>query len=236
MKTIGYVRVSSVNQVKNGGSIDNQISKINDYCKFNGLDLIDVVEDLGISGRSLNRAGIQYLLNKISNKEIECLVVNDLSRLGRNLKQVLSIITLLRSNNICLHIIKEGIREDNNMSNLLLNIMGSINEFEVSQLGERIQEVKTHRKRVGKSYSNPQYGYKNIEGRIYIDKEEMSNRRRIRRLRRKGYSWLDIEKEFEKRGILGRSGGKFYGSTMCNIFKSKEIEICSKYDSSMIED
>ena len=55
MKTVGYVRVSSQNQVKNGKSIDNQITRIQEYCKIENLGDVEIVKDLGISGKSLNR-------------------------------------------------------------------------------------------------------------------------------------------------------------------------------------
>ena len=42
MKVIGYVRVSSVVQRDKGNSIKMQYSKINDYCKLNDYNLIDV--------------------------------------------------------------------------------------------------------------------------------------------------------------------------------------------------
>lgn len=228
MKTVGYVRVSSKKQVKFGKSIDNQITRIKEYCNYENLNLVEIVKDLGISGKSLNREGIQYIINLVNTNQVEVVIVNDLSRLGRNLKQVLEVISLFRYKGVQLHVIKEGIRGNDNMSNLLLNIMGSINEFEVIQLGERIQEVKLDRKSKGKSYTNPQYGFKHIDGEIVVDKHEMSNRRRIVRLRSKGYSWLDIEKDFERRGILSRIGKKFYGSTMRNMFESEMVKTYKK--------
>ena len=65
MKAIGYVRVSTEEQAREGISLDNQKTKIEAYCELNDLELVEIVEDAGKSGKDLNREGIQSLLNSI---------------------------------------------------------------------------------------------------------------------------------------------------------------------------
>lgn len=223
-KSIGYVRVSSKKQVIKGGSIDSQVTRIKEYCKYEKLELVDIVEELGVSGRKENRLGIMYMLESIKKKEIDVVVVYSLSRLGRNLREVLDMVEWFKIKGVELRCIKEGIVSGDSISNLVLNIMGSINEFEVEQLGERIKDVKRDRKDKGKSYSNVMYGWENKNGELVINKDEWRNRNRIKRLRRKGYSWNKIEEEFDRLGIMSRKGNKFFGSTMRNMFESDEIK------------
>ena len=53
MKAVGYVRVSSEDQAKEGVSLDNQRAKIRAYCDLKDLELVDIMEDAGISARNL---------------------------------------------------------------------------------------------------------------------------------------------------------------------------------------
>ena len=46
-KLIGYVRVSSEVSKNKGNSIINQINKVNEFCKYNEFELIDVLKDEG---------------------------------------------------------------------------------------------------------------------------------------------------------------------------------------------
>lgn len=59
MVAIGYVRVSTEDQAKEGVSLDTQKSKIMAYCVLKDLELQETVEDAGISAKDLRRAGVQ---------------------------------------------------------------------------------------------------------------------------------------------------------------------------------
>ena len=52
-KAIGYIRVSTIEQAQEGISLDAQRMKIQTYCDLCDLDLIDVVEDAGISWKCM---------------------------------------------------------------------------------------------------------------------------------------------------------------------------------------
>ena len=47
MPTIGYIRVSTEDQVKEVVSLENQRSKIEAYCQLKELDVTEIIEDAG---------------------------------------------------------------------------------------------------------------------------------------------------------------------------------------------
>jgi DNA invertase Pin-like site-specific DNA recombinase len=49
MKAIGYVRVSTDEQAREGVSLDNQRAKIAAYCELNDLELVEIIEEPGAS-------------------------------------------------------------------------------------------------------------------------------------------------------------------------------------------
>lgn len=86
-----YARLSSDQDVKKNESVDVQIEIAKEYVeKFNrekAGEMIDVVEcytDLGKTGSNFERAGFKRLLQDIRRGDINCVIVKDLSRFGRN--------------------------------------------------------------------------------------------------------------------------------------------------------
>ena len=58
-RVVGYVRVSTQGQVKDGYSLAYQTEEIQRYCARHKLELLDLYKDEGISGRRLMRMNSQ---------------------------------------------------------------------------------------------------------------------------------------------------------------------------------
>ena len=125
-KVIGYVRVSSLVQKEKGNSIPNQIEKIESYCKLNGYELVDILKDDGISGMSKSkRKDYLKLIDIMEDRNIDGVVVNDLSRIGRKMSDVVEFVDLVKKKQIEFHSIKEGINNVSNVGGLIINILSS---------------------------------------------------------------------------------------------------------------
>lgn len=80
-----YCRLSRDDNTGNeSNSITSQKEILSDYVKRQGWMISNVYVDDGFSGTNFNRPGFKSLINDIENKRINCVVVKDLSRLGRN--------------------------------------------------------------------------------------------------------------------------------------------------------
>src|SRR5689334_19166 len=62
MKVVGYVRVSSEDQARDGVSLDAQREKVLLFARLHGLDLAEVVADAGVSAKTLDRPGLSRVL------------------------------------------------------------------------------------------------------------------------------------------------------------------------------
>ena len=217
-KVIGYVRVSSLIQKEKGNSIPNQISKIKSYCKLNEYELIDILSDDGISGMSKSkRKDYLKLIDIISNKDIDGVVVNDLSRIGRKMSDVVEFIDSMKKKNIEFHTIKEGINNDSNVGCLIINILSSINQFEVEMLRNRISEVKQYKKSKNLVYGNLIFG-KTKDGVKLIDNvDELKVIKYMKNLRKRGYSYFKISDRLNQRNIKSKNGNQWYGSGVRNV-------------------
>lgn len=80
-----YCRLSSEDGLDNiSVSIENQINICKQFLNENNLSLYNIYIDDGYTGSNFDRPGFQNMINDLEMKKISCIVVKDLSRLGRN--------------------------------------------------------------------------------------------------------------------------------------------------------
>ncbi len=85
--TVGYIRLSVRNNDP-AGSIENQIHIIEEWGQQNQIPIYHYYIDNGFSGRRFDRPAFQKMIRDILADKIECIVVKDLSRLGRDYVEV----------------------------------------------------------------------------------------------------------------------------------------------------
>lgn len=220
-KVIGYVRVSSEIQKRKNNSIPLQKKKIKEYCSLNDFDLIDVYEDDGVSGMSIDkRNGFKSMVEFMKENKIDGIVVWSLSRLGRKMKDVVEFMDFLKSNNIGFFSIKENLSNDDKIGSLIMNILSSINEFEVEVIRERIKDVKRNKKENGEVYGRMMYGYDNVNGKMIENKEEKRIIRRVKNFRSRGWSWRRISNKLNDEGVKSKEGKLWYDGSLYNMMRS----------------
>lgn len=104
-----------------------------------------VYEDKGISGRTsfTERLGGKKLLEDIQRGKISQVVVLRIDRLGRNTTDILTTIKLIHQYQVPIRSISEGITtldehgKETPMTNLLLNLLSSLSEFQYHQTREK---------------------------------------------------------------------------------------------------
>lgn len=132
---VGYVRVSSEAQ--------------NTARQLEGVKLDRCFEDR-LSGKSTNRPELTRCLDHL--RDGDTLHVHSMDRLARNLGDLRKIVDGLTARGVAVRFHKEGLvftGEDSPMSQLLLNLLGAVAEFERSLIRERQQEGIEIAKRAG---------------------------------------------------------------------------------------
>jgi len=123
---IGYVRVSSVDQ--------------NTVRQLEGEQLDQIFEDKA-SGKDTNRPQLQAMLKFV--REGDTVVVHSMDRLGRNFDDLRGLVTSLTKRGIRVKFVKESLEftgEDTPLAKMLLNMLGSVAEFERDMIRERQRE------------------------------------------------------------------------------------------------
>ena len=81
--TVGYIRLS-VRNTDPAGSIENQKLIIEEWGHQHQTPIMHYYIDNGFSGSRFDRPAFQQMIQDILADRIECIVVKDLSRLGRD--------------------------------------------------------------------------------------------------------------------------------------------------------
>ena len=152
-KAAGYIRVSTKKQ-KEEGSHHKQKRRLLKWAKDNDID-IDIYEDIAISGQSEDRKEYKKLMENLEN--YDTVVVRELSRFGRSLKQVLNDISEISEKGVGFKSLKEkDIDSDTAMGRAFLQMIGVFNEFWANLARERTLEMIERRREEGKPIGRPQ--------------------------------------------------------------------------------
>lgn len=80
-----YARLSVDNHGRKNESIDTQIEIAKEYIKQSeNIVLVDCYTDLGKSGTDFEREGFEKMMADVRRRKINCVIVKDFSRFGRN--------------------------------------------------------------------------------------------------------------------------------------------------------
>ena len=75
---IGYIRVSTQDQVDEGVSLDAQRDKIAAWCTLHDYELVDVHQDAGITGSTMSkRPGLQEALDAVGKGSAPLYITSD---------------------------------------------------------------------------------------------------------------------------------------------------------------
>ena len=99
-KVYGYCRVALADEKE----MAEQVKLVGDYCRDNGLTVDKYFCDNGASGLSLDRKGLNEVLEVLQEGDV--VVVRDVARLSRNSSQCVSLVEQMEDWDIELKIIK----------------------------------------------------------------------------------------------------------------------------------
>ena len=211
LKAVGYIRVSTDDQVNNGVSLENQRNKITSYAEFKGYNL-QIIEDAGYSAKNLNRPGMKKLLNYIKKRNIDAVIVYKLDRIFRNTIDALNIITDLDKAEISFHSINESIDTKSATGKFFFTILAAITEMERGIIGERTAQALLHKKNKGEKCGGYiPFGYDiTPDKKLVKNDHEQKTLTMIKQLREKNYSYRKICNALQDQNIKTKRGGSVW--------------------------
>lgn len=208
MNAIGYIRVSTDEQAREGVSLENQRQKIAAYCELNDMVLLDTIHDDGISAKNLNRDGLQVLIDMVKHSKVDAVIVYKLDRLSRSVKDTISLIELFEKHKVAFHAIVDRVDTKSATGRFFLHIMSSLAQMERELIGERTKDALSHKIIKGERVGHVPYGYiLHIDGKTLVeDQRQQEAIVLIIYLHEKGYTYRHICRELEAKGYEPQAG------------------------------
>ncbi len=198
-----YVRVSTEHQV-DGYSLDAQRNTLKRYVEREGMELVEIYEDAGKSGKSIEgRPSFKKMISDIEEDlQIDYILVYKLSRFGRNAADILNSIEHIQSYNVNLISAEEGIDSSQTSGRLLISILSAVSEIERENILEQTMNGRREKARQGGWNGGfAPYGYKLVDGKLEVVEDEAETIKRIFDLyANKGYGSEKMAKEFNLTG------------------------------------
>ncbi len=169
----GYIRVSTDKQ-----TTENQVFEIEQFCIKNNIKVDKWIEETISATKELNKRKLGKLLKQIKSKDI--IITAELSRLGRNLLQVMSILHHCMNTGCQVWTIKDNYRLGKDVtSKILAFTFGLVAELERDLISQRTTEALKRLKNEGKVLGRPK-GKKNqkhkLDGKVFQIKELLEKR------------------------------------------------------------
>lgn len=247
-----YIRLSQEDKDKkyesDSESVINQKELLRNYVKNNNFNLVKEYVDDGFSGTDFERPGFKSLLEDINNKKINCVIVKDLSRLGRD--HVMTgyyIETFFPENNIRFISILESFDSfKNQASNDSSTFIIACNDYYSKQNSIKIRNVLNEKRKSGKFVGSlPCYGYMRDpedKGHLIPNPETAPIVKKIFKWRADGIGPTEIANRLNKAHVVTPSGYKKtnYSSRLIdrdnwNISTVKKILINRIYTGDLVQ-
>jgi len=141
-KCVIYLRVSTAEQAAPGHhSLDAQQNLCTRYAAANGFAVVEVLRDEGFSGRTTNRPGMRRLTEYASPNPpavISAMLVQDTSRVGRNVTEYLLFRQQLQNRDIELIAVTQPNIDSSPEGRLVDTILAGVNQFASEEKGRRV--------------------------------------------------------------------------------------------------
>lgn len=211
-RVVAYCRVSTDKQADAGVSLEDQQAKVRAFCQLHDLVLVKVLVDAGVSAKDLNRPSLNETLAMLTNGQADALLVTKLDRLTRSVSDLGTLVeNYFASGSKALISVSENIDTRSAAGRLVLNVLGSVSQWEREAIGERTSSAMRHMSE-SNLYTGGRckFGFSVGEGgRLVANDDEQRTIETIRSLRSQGLTFRSVAAELTKQGVVSRTGKPF---------------------------
>lgn len=211
-KTAGYMRLSREDGDKlESDSVKNQRELIKEFfAQHDGLNFVDEYVDDGFSGTSYDRPAFQRLMEDVKSEKINCIIVKDLSRLGRNYietgRYLEKIFPMLGVRFISILDHYDSANDSTEADQIIIPFKNLINDSYCRDISTKIRSQFDVKRRNGKFIGSfAGYGYQKDprdKNHLIVDPFAADIVRMIFRLKMEGYNSQRIAETLNDMGVL----------------------------------
>ena len=204
-----YARLSREDNLSNSDSIENQIALLERYIDARPyLQLADIFADNGFTGTDFERPEWQRLMEAVQQRKINCIIVKDLSRLGRNYIETGEFLEkICPFFGIRFIAVNDNFDTDTAEANgqLSVSLSNIINDYYAKDISRKVTSALRSKMEKGEYIGSwEKYGYvKSPENKnqLIVNPETAPVVRMIYQWRSEGMSYMGINKKLNDMGI-----------------------------------
>lgn len=228
-RAIGYVRVSTEEQSREGVSLDAQADKLRQYAALDEIELVEIIRDEGQSAKTLERPGLQRALKMLRDGQADGLLIAKLDRLTRSVRDLSILLDgyFGEKGGHQLSSVAEKIDTRTAAGRMILNILMSVAQWEREAIAERTRDALRHKVASGERVGRPPYGFQlrqvghTPKGKalyeVEPDPKQQAGIKQMREWRLCGLSLREIAKHLDAEGFPTKDGRPWQAATVRQI-------------------
>ena len=170
-----YTRVSTGDQ-----NTQRQVNDLKKYAEYKNYNVIEVFEDVVSGSTKLSERDSYDKLRKVIDGydfDVNHILVSELSRLGRNMKDVILTVNYFTELGINIHIQKPEMDtcvdgKTNPMTSIIISVLAGFAEIERETIRERVKSGLRNSRLGNSAQGVPPMGYMNKDGKLVVNPEE----------------------------------------------------------------
>jgi site-specific DNA recombinase len=222
MRVIGYVRVSDVGDREGERFISpsEQRATIERFVAAKRHELVDVVEDMNESGRTLDRPGLSDALRRLEEGEADAIAVAYLSRLSRRTVDGLELVQRLNGGGRDVLIADLDLDTSSPVGRAVLTVLLAFAQLESDQRRETYAIAQERAMKRGVYPGSTPTGYaREPDGRLAPDPVAAPAIVNLFERRAKGGSWTELAAQLD-RELPRKDGAPWRASTVATLIRT----------------
>ena len=219
---VGYARVSTQGQADEGVSLEAQQAAIARFCAAQGLELLEVCVDAGVSGAAElgKRPGLLAALELV-RKHKASLVAYKRDRIARDVVLAATVERMAQSAKGAVLTV-EGDNGASPESALMRVMVDAFAQYERALIAARTRSALAHKKAKGERTGAVPFGSTLAADGVKLEQcaAEQEVLRLVRELRAEGLSLRAITAQLEARGVLNRNGKPLLLTSVARMLKA----------------
>lgn len=219
-----YCRVSTTEQAVNGYSIEEQEKRCRAAIAAHGWEDAGVFSDPGVSGRTMERPGLEAMLEAIERGDVDAVVIYKLDRLSRKQRDTMELIEdVFLAKDVTLVSLSETLDTSTPWGRAMIGILSSFAQMESETIQARTSMGrKAKAEKGGYAGGKPPYGYRAVNGVLTIVPEEAEVVRLVFALREDGETLKGITEYLNEHGYRTKRGKEFLHSAIQVMLGNEE--------------
>jgi DNA invertase Pin-like site-specific DNA recombinase len=215
MRAVGYLRVSTSEQVESGLGLEAQRAKVGMGAALRDWELVEVIADEGVSGTVApeGRPGMARALSMLRAGEADALIAAKLDRTSRSAGDFARLMARARAERWHLVLLDVQVDTTTAGGKFVAQVLAAAAELERDLVAERTRDALAAKKRQGARLGRP------------VSLPDQLRRRIVRLRVRHGWSLPRIAARLNEEGVATAQGGwRWWPETVAAVVRSVRLD------------